>query len=58
MVGVNISHSYFHPGGAHITWVKIISHTSGTAGKVVEFSLRMPAVLGSSPVVTGQKFHN
>ena len=27
MVGVNISHSYFHPGGAHITWVKIISHT-------------------------------
>ena len=27
MVGVNISHSYFHPGGAHITRVKIISHT-------------------------------
>ena len=27
MVGVNISHSYFPPGGAHITWVKIISHT-------------------------------
>ena len=27
MVGVNISHLYFHPGGAHITWVKIISHT-------------------------------
>ena len=27
IVGVNISHSYFHPGGAHITWVKIISHT-------------------------------
>ena len=27
MVGVNISHSYFHPGGAHITWVKITSHT-------------------------------
>ena len=27
MVGVNISQSYFHPGGAHITWVKIISHT-------------------------------
>ena len=26
MVGVNISHSYFHPGGAHITRVKIISH--------------------------------
>ena len=57
MVGVNISHSYFHPGGAHITWVKIISHT-GTAGKVVEFSLRMHAVLGSSMVVTGQKFLN
>ena len=31
---------------------------AGTAGKVVEFSLRMPAVLGSSPVVTGQKFLN
>ena len=30
MVGVNISHSYFHPGGAHITWVKIISHTGTT----------------------------
>ena len=27
MVGVNVSHSYFHPGGAHITRVKIISHT-------------------------------
>ena len=27
MVGVNISYSYFHPGGAHITRVKIISHT-------------------------------
>ena len=30
MVGVNISHSYFHPAGAHITWVKIISRTTGT----------------------------
>ena len=28
MVGVSISHSYFHPGGAHITWVKIISHVT------------------------------
>ena len=27
MVGVNISHSYFHPGGAHITRVKIKFHT-------------------------------
>ena len=27
MVGVNISLSYFHPGGADITQVKIISHT-------------------------------
>ena len=31
MVGVNISQSYFHPGGAHITWVKIISHTGTTS---------------------------
>ena len=31
MVGVNISHSYFHPGGAHITRVKIISHTGTTS---------------------------
>ena len=28
MVGVNISHSYFHPGGAHITWVKIRQQTA------------------------------
>ena len=27
MVGVNISHSYFHSEGAYITWVKIKSHT-------------------------------
>ena len=31
MVRVNISHSYFHLGGAHITWVKIISHTGTTS---------------------------
>ena len=31
MVEVNISHSYFHPGGAHIMWVKIISHTGTTS---------------------------
>ena len=34
MVGVNISHSYFHPGGAHITWVKIIS--AGTTSPMPE----------------------
>ena len=46
MVGVNISQSYFHPGGAHITWVKIISHTGTsriiTAGVVITITLLSP----------------
>ena len=59
MVGVNISHSYFHPGGAHITWVKIISHTglyladptspipSHCASIVVTSTLRVKALFGA-----------
>ena len=45
MVGVNISHSYFHPAGAHITWVKIISqshsvkcHTACTCRGSIRYS--------------------
>ena len=54
---LNIENSHTNPGcsvrapGQNLPF-------AGTAGKVVEFSLRMPAVLGSSPVVTGQKFLN
>ena len=38
MVGVNISHSNFHPRGAHITWVKIISHT-GSSRLLLAFNI-------------------
>ena len=47
MVGVNISHSYFHPGGAHITWVKIISHT-GTGNRIPDL-----LILRSTPYLFG-----